>query len=83
MSGQIKRLGKHAVVYALGVIIGKVASFVMLPIYTRYLTPADYGTLELLEMTTDVVGMIAGIGLASSVFRFYSRTKIRGTRPAS
>ena len=72
MSGQIKRLGKHAVVYAVGVIIGKVASFIMLPIYTRYLTPADYGTLELLEMTTDVVGMIAGIGLASSVFRFYS-----------
>jgi O-antigen/teichoic acid export membrane protein len=45
----------------------------MLPIYTRHLTPANYGTLELLGTTMDIIGMIAGIGLASAVFKFYAQ----------
>ncbi|HYK09557.1 MAG TPA: oligosaccharide flippase family protein [Gemmatimonadales bacterium] len=69
---QIRALGKHTLIYAVGILIGKAASFIMLPIYTRYLTPADYGVLELLQMTIDVVGMLAGLGIASSVFKFYS-----------
>lgn len=68
----LRTVGKHVMVYGLGVVVSRAASFVMLPIYTRYLTPADYGILELLEMTTDVIAMIAGMGLAASVFRFYS-----------
>ena len=69
---QIRKLGKHTLIYATGIVIGKAASFIMLPIYTRFLTPADYGVLELLQMTIDVVGMLAGLGLASSVFKFYA-----------
>ncbi len=71
MSGQLKQLGRHTLVYTTGIIIGKVASFVMLPVYTRYLTPADYGVLELLEMTIDVIGMVAGAGIVAGVFKFY------------
>jgi O-antigen/teichoic acid export membrane protein len=65
-------MGRHTLVYTSGIIIGKIASFVMLPVYTRYLTPADYGVLELLGMTIDVIGMITGIGLVAGVFKFYS-----------
>ena len=72
MSGQLKHLGKHTLVYTAGIIIGKVASFVMLPVYTRFLTPADYGVLELLGMTIDVISMIASIGIVTGVFKFYS-----------
>ena len=72
MSGQLQKLGRHTVVYTAGIIIGKVASFVMLPVYTRYLTPADYGVLELLGMTIDVIGMITGIGIVAGVFKFFS-----------
>ena len=71
MSEQLKQVGRHTLVYTTGVIIGKVASFVMLPVYTRYLTPADYGVLELLGMTIDVIGMIAGAGIVAGVFKFY------------
>lgn len=72
MSGLLRQLGKHTLVYTAGIIIGKVASFVMLPVYTRYLTPADYGVLELLGMTIDVIGMITSIGIVTGVFKFYS-----------
>lgn len=72
MTGQIAKIGRQTLVYTTGIIIGKVASFVMLPVYTRVLTPADYGVLELLGMTIDVIGMITGIGLVAGVFKFYS-----------
>lgn len=75
MSTPLRKMGRHTLVYTAGIIIGKIASFVMLPVYTRYLTPADYGVLELLGMTIDVIGMITGIGLVAGVFKFYSAEK--------
>jgi O-antigen/teichoic acid export membrane protein len=44
----------------------------MLPIYTRFLTPADYGTLELLGMVVDFVGIIFGLKIGQAIFRFYN-----------
>ncbi len=67
---EIRRLGKHTAIYATGTLLAKLASFLMLPIYTHFLTPSDYGVLELLSMTINVVGMLAGIGIGVSVFRF-------------
>ena len=72
MSSQLRKIGSHTMIYTAGIILGKVASFIMLPIYTHYLTPADYGILELLGMTIDVIGMITGVGLVSGLFKFYS-----------
>ncbi|MFW6075583.1 MAG: lipopolysaccharide biosynthesis protein, partial [Chloroflexota bacterium] len=68
---EVKRIGKHSLVYGAGIVASKLASFLMLPIYTRFLTPADYGVLELLSMTIDVIGTIAGVGLGSAVFKFF------------
>ena len=75
MSEPLRKLGKHTLVYTTGIIIGKAASFVMLPVYTRYLSPADYGVLELLGMTLDVIGMITGVGLVTGVFKFFSEAE--------
>lgn len=82
MSEQLKQLGKHTLVYTAGIILGRIASFVMLPVYTRYLTPADYGVLELLGMTIDVIGMITGVGIVAGVFKFYSEENDRGQKNA-
>jgi O-antigen/teichoic acid export membrane protein len=71
LSAEIRSLGKHAAIYGFGNALAKLASFLMLPIYTRYLTVADYGTLELLSMTIDLIGILAGITLSSAVYRFY------------
>lgn len=43
----------------------------MIPIYTRYLTPGDYGVLELLDLTLEVIGMIVGVRLGASLIRYY------------
>lgn len=70
---ELRKTVKFGSIYLAGVVFSKAVSFIMLPIYTRYLTPKDYGILELLSMTIDIVIMIMGVGLARGVFRFYSK----------
>lgn len=68
---EVSKTAKYAFIYAIGVFLNRAVSFIMLPIYTRYLTAEDYGIIELLTMTVDVFGMIANAGLTAAVFRFY------------
>lgn len=67
----LQKLGKDTLVYGLGTVLSRAASFIMLPIYTRYLTPADYGVLELLQLTLDVTSILLSAGVTSGVLRFY------------
>lgn len=64
---------RHAAVYGIGTLLGRVASFLMLPVYTRYLTPEDYGVMTLIDMTLDVMAILAGTQLVLGVFRFYHK----------
>lgn len=61
----------HATIYAAGIVLNRVISFLMLPIYTRFLSPQDFGILELLEMTIDVVTILAGMGMFNGLAKFY------------
>jgi O-antigen/teichoic acid export membrane protein len=54
----------------------------MLPIYTRFLTPSDYGVMELIEMTLDVVAILAGARVAVGIFRYYHKANSDEERDA-
>ncbi len=56
---------KHAAVYGFGTLLLQAASVVLLPLYTRYLTPADYGTLEILNRVGQVLGIVKRTGRGS------------------
>jgi O-antigen/teichoic acid export membrane protein len=67
----LRKTMSHAGIYAVGILLNRAASFVMLPIYTRLLTPSDYGVLELLEVTVDIVSIVTGLGVLQGLFKFY------------
>ncbi len=71
MFDDIKSLLKHGSIYTIGILLNRMVAFIMLPIYTRLLTPLEYGTLELLTLTTDLVSTIAGLGMTTAVMRYY------------
>lgn len=71
---------KQALVYGAGEIVAKVVSFLMLPLYTSYLTPADYGVIALVDMTFNLVSIIAGARLSAGIFRFYHREETQEGR---
>jgi len=65
----LKQLGKHSLVYGLGSMLAKLLAFLLLPLYTRYLTPADYGIYSLLIITSAVAGILMQLGFGSALFR--------------
>jgi O-antigen/teichoic acid export membrane protein len=71
MFGIIKNIARHSIVYGLSDVLSRAIGFIMIPLYTYYLTPANYGTLELLDLTSYIVGMLIAMGIAGSVIRFY------------
>lgn len=75
-----RRLISHTSIYMLGDILRYSVSLVMLPIYTRYLTPEDYGVVELLQMLIDFAAILFGVKVAQSVFRFFSMAKTAAER---
>jgi O-antigen/teichoic acid export membrane protein len=66
---------RHTVVYGLGNVMAKVLGFLMLPIYTRYLTPVDYGTLEILDLSMSLFGMFLQMGMIAAILRCYAAAK--------
>lgn len=76
------RLGRDALVYALGFIAQRAAGFLMLPIYTRYLDPAAYATLHLVQMTLDVTSILLASGVTAGVYRYYFKTEAPTRRRA-
>lgn len=71
VKGESKLLARHSLVYGLGNLLSKVTGFLMIPVYTRFLSPSDYGTLELLTLTSEVISIIITGRISSGIARFY------------
>lgn len=71
MLEEIKKLLKHGSVYSLGNILNKAVGFLLIPFYTHYLTTADYGTLELLDLSVALIGLLLNMWMNASLVRHY------------
>jgi len=71
MKSQMKRLIKHSWIYTVGNILNRIGAFLLLPLYTSYLSVGEYGTLELLYSAKVVIASFVSIGLAHTTLRFY------------
>ncbi|HAC80268.1 MAG TPA: hypothetical protein DCG06_08235, partial [Deltaproteobacteria bacterium] len=58
-------------IYGLGNYGIKVVGFLLIPVYTRYLTPGDYGILALVAMYTQAMFVVMNLGQTVGIFRFY------------
>lgn len=63
---------RHTLVYGVGSVLTKAISFLMLPFYTHYLTPNDYGILEILDLSISLLGMFLNMGITTAVLRYYA-----------
>jgi O-antigen/teichoic acid export membrane protein len=66
----------HAAIYGLGAMALQMASVVLVPIYTRYFTPAEYGVLEILGRIGEVFNLcFLANGIRLAAFTFYCQAK--------
>ncbi len=71
MTSYLRRLLRTGAAYQLADAVSKVVALALLPVYTRYLTPADYGTAELVLTTIILVSIILRLGLGEAFVRFH------------
>lgn len=71
LAAQIKRLGRHSAIYGLGGLVQRIVAVLLLPLYTRYLNPSDYGAIEALVALSAVVITLLRAAIQNSFFRFY------------
>ncbi len=71
MSGYLRRLATTGAAYTAASILSKVIAVALLPLYTRYLTPEDYGAAEILFAAVVTASIIVRFGLIEAILRFY------------
>ncbi len=71
MSGYLRRLATTGAAYTAASILSKVIAVALLPLYTRFLSPADYGAAEILFAAVVAASIIVRLGLIEAILRFY------------
>ena len=71
MTSYLRRLLRTGAAYQLADAVSKVVALALLPLYTRHLTPADYGTAELLLTTIILGSIVLRLGLGEALVRFH------------
>ena len=66
---------KNAMFYTFGNLLLKAFSFFLIPLYTGFLSPEEYGVLNLSIGFTSVISMLLMLGLQYAVIRFYADYK--------
>lgn len=70
MNRKLKTLFKDIIIFAIGNLGSKIISFFLVPVYTNFLTTAQYGTADLVISFSNLLYPILGLSIEKAVFRF-------------
>ena len=65
-----KKLFSDTVILGLGTFGSKLLVFLLMPLYTAYLSTSQYGTAELITSTANLLIPLACVGITNGIFRF-------------
>ncbi len=68
--GQFKTLGKNTILIFIGNVGSKFIGFLMLPLYTRWLSVEDYGVSDIITVYTTLLMGLASCCISESIFIF-------------
>ncbi len=71
MSTYLRRLLRTGAAYQVADVVSKVIALALLPVYTRELTRADYGTAELLLTVVILGSIVVRLGIGEALVRFH------------
>jgi len=77
MTANIRSLTKQTLVYGFGTVATRFITFLLLPVYTNVLAPADYGLAVLVFAFTAFMNYIYNYGLDSAFMRNYEDNEFR------
>lgn len=71
MFAQFKRLAGQSSLYTVGEVLRGSLAFLLLPVYTRLLSPADYGVLGVMSPVFSLLSILMALGIPAALLRFY------------
>lgn len=72
---KIPKILQNSAIYSLVIVLQKCVSFFLLPLYTIFLTPADYGITGVVTSVSSLLAIFTTLGLDSAANRFYYKHK--------
>jgi len=78
----LHRVLRHSTLYAFGNIASRVVAFLAIPFYARFLSPEQYGLIELVELSTQTVAVAFGLqAIGTALTRlFHDQTSAEAER---
>jgi len=67
----IKDVGKHSAIYTISSFLTKAIGIILIPIYTRFLTPDDYGIIAIVVPLVQAFFILFSFGVPSATSRFH------------
>jgi len=71
MINSIRAAVRDSVIYGLGNLSTKLVGFILIPLYTKYLTVEDYAILAILEISSQLIIAVFGLRISSALFRLF------------
>ena len=71
MTGYLRRLATTGAAYTASSVLSKLIAVALLPLYTRHLTPDDYGAAEVLITGVIAASIVIRLGVIEALLRFY------------
>lgn len=78
---ELKRLLRGSFVYGLGSVLQRFLSFLLLPLFTRFLQPEDYGAAALVGLLSVGVSGLFSLGTGNSLGILYFKEEDKSKRP--
>jgi O-antigen/teichoic acid export membrane protein len=71
MASESSMIWKHGRIFLLGNILNRFAGLLLLPVYTRFLSPEEFGVYALIVVVTDLIAGVLGLGIGNALARVY------------
>lgn len=77
---ETKKIFQKSSVYVIGYALSQAVGFLMVPVYTRFIAPSEYGGMEMIEIFMAAVFMLVTMGVSDGMARFYYEKKEQSQR---
>ncbi|RAZ51788.1 lipopolysaccharide biosynthesis protein [Campylobacter hyointestinalis] len=71
----IKEFFKNSLIYIVGTIVTRGIGILLVPIYTRYLSPSDYGIIDLFTIVASIINLTIALEISQAIARYYQDAK--------
>jgi O-antigen/teichoic acid export membrane protein len=67
----VKSLSKNTAIYSIGTLALRFTAFLLIPLYTHYLSKSEFGLLQILLFTVQIIIAVNDLGMRSALMRFF------------